>query len=96
MLQQVFGVNDFKTAKWLSQMIGQKTAGFQTGSFKPGDGPSFSNNLTGRDLLTPDEIMQMPPNVQLLRVQGEPSALGQKLRYYADPEFRGLFVPQDA
>ncbi|MEL6519273.1 MAG: type IV secretory system conjugative DNA transfer family protein, partial [Pseudomonadota bacterium] len=64
-VQQVFGVNDFETAKWLSQMIGQETTGFQTDSFKPGDNPSFSNNLTGRDLLTPDEIMQMPPNVQL-------------------------------
>ncbi|MEL7394206.1 MAG: type IV secretory system conjugative DNA transfer family protein [Pseudomonadota bacterium] len=94
-VQQVFGVNDFETAKWLSQMIGQETTGFQTDSYKPGDNPSFSNNLTGRDLLTPDEIMQMPPNVQLLRVQGQPSALAQKLRYYADPEFKGLFVPQD-
>jgi len=54
-----------ETAKWLSQMIGQETTGFQTDSYKPGDNPSFSNNLTGRDLLTPDEIMQMPPNVQL-------------------------------
>ncbi|AUQ64889.1 type IV secretory system conjugative DNA transfer family protein [Phaeobacter inhibens] len=94
-VQQVFGVNDFETAKWLSQMIGQETTGFQTDSYKPGDNPSFSNNLTGRDLLTPDEIMQMPSNVQLLRVQGQPSALAQKLRYYADPEFKGLFVPQD-
>jgi len=95
-VQQVFGVNDFETAKWLSQMIGQETSRFQTDSFKPGDCPSFANHLTGRDLLTPDEIMQMPPNVQLLRIQGQPSALAQKLRYYADPEFRGLFVPQDA
>ena len=95
-VQQIFGVNDLETAKWLSQMIGQETAGFQTDSFKPGDGPSFSNNLTGRDLLTPDEIMQMPPDIQLLRIQGQPSALAQKLRFYADPEFRGLFVPQDA
>jgi type IV secretion system protein VirD4 len=94
-VQQVFGVNDFETAKWLSQMIGQETTGFQTDSYKPGDNPSFSNNLTGRDLLTPDEIMQMPPDLQLLCVQGQPSALAQKLRYYADPEFKGLFVPQD-
>lgn len=94
-VQQVFGVNDFETAKWLSQMIGQETAGFQTDSFKPGDGPSFSNNLTGRDLLTPDEIMQLRPENQLLRVQGQATAVAQKLRYYTDPEFRGLFVPQD-
>ncbi|SHF68351.1 type IV secretion system protein VirD4 [Litoreibacter ascidiaceicola] len=93
-VQQVFGVNDFETAKWLSQMIGQETTGYQTDSYKPGDNPSFSNNLTGRDLLTPDEIMQMPPDLQLLRVQGQPSALAQKLRYYADREFAGLFVPQ--
>ena len=31
-VQQVFGVNDFETAKWLSQMIGQETTGFQTDS----------------------------------------------------------------
>jgi type IV secretion system protein VirD4 len=93
-VQQVFGVNDFETAKWLSQMIGQETAGFQTDSFKPGDGPSFSNNLTGRDLLTPDEIMQLPPDRQLLRVQGQATAVAQKLRYYADPEFTGLFTPE--
>ncbi|MBB04182.1 MAG: hypothetical protein CML03_01435 [Pseudooceanicola sp.] len=92
-VQQIFGVNDFETAKWLSQMIGQETAGFQTDSFKPGDGPSFSNNLTGRDLLTPDEIMQLPPDRQLLRVQGQATAIAQKLRYYADPEFAGLFTP---
>mgnify|MGYP001791211925 CR=1 FL=1 len=87
---------DVGEVEWRSQMIVQETTRFQTDSFEPGDGPSFSNHLTGRDLLTPDEIMQMPPNVQLLRVQGQPSALTQKLRYYADPEFRGLFVPQDA
>ena len=92
--QQVFGVNDFETAKWLSQMIGQETSRSQTDSFKPGDGPSFSNHRTGRDLLTPDEIMQMPPDLQLLRVQGQPSALAQKLRYYVDPEFAGLFTPE--
>ena len=93
-VQQVFGVNDFETAKWLSQMIGQETAGFQTDSFKPGDGPSFSNNLTGRDLLTPDEIMQLPPELQLLRVQGQATAVAQKLRYYTDSEFAGLFTPE--
>ncbi len=94
-VQQVFGVNDLETAQWLSRMIGQETTGYQTQSFKPGDAPSMTQNVTGRDLLTPDEIMQMPPNLQLLRVQGNPTALARKLRYYADPEFKGLFQPQD-
>ncbi|MAN13305.1 type IV secretory system conjugative DNA transfer family protein [Hoeflea sp.] len=94
-VQQVFGVNDFETAKWLSQMMGQETTGYQTDNFKPGDAPSISNNLTGRDLLTPDEIMQLRPENQLLRVQGQATAVAQKLRYYADREFEGLFGPAD-
>ena len=94
-VQQVFGVNDLETAQWLSKMIGQETTGYQTQSYKPGDAPSMTQNVTGRDLLTPDEIMQMPPDLQLLRVQGNPTALARKLRYYADPEFKGLFQPQN-
>lgn len=94
-VQQVFGVNDLETAQWLSKMIGQETTGYQTQSYKPGDAPSTTQNVTGRDLLTPDEIMLMPPDLQLLRVQGNPTALARKLRYYADPEFKGLFQPQD-
>lgn len=93
-VQQVFGVNDLETAQWLSRMIGQETAGYQTRNFKPGDVPSTSHNVTGRDLLTPDEIMQVHPDNQLLRVQGQRTAVARKLRYYADPEFKGLFVPQ--
>ena len=95
-VQQVFGVNDFETAKWLSQTMGQETIGYQTESHKPGDMPTTGTSITGRDLLTPDEIMQLPPHLQLLRVQGQPTAMVEKLRYYADREFDGLFVPQTA
>jgi type IV secretion system protein VirD4 len=94
-VQQVFGVNDLETAQWLSKMIGQETTGYQTQSYKPGDALSMTKNVTGRDLLTPDEIMQVHPDNQLLRVQGRPTAIARKLRYYADPEFNGLFQPQD-
>ena len=90
-VQQVFGVNDFETAKWLSQTMGQGTIGYQTESHKPGDMPTTGTSITGRDLLTPDEIMQLPPELQLLRVQGQPTAIAGKLRYYADREFEGLF-----
>ena len=93
---QTFGVNDFETAKWLSQMIGRETTGYQTESHKPGDAPSTSYNVTARDLMTPDEIMQIPPHVQLLRVQGKPVILARKLRYFADREFDGLYPSPDA
>lgn len=90
----MLGVNDFETVKWLSQTIGQETIGYQTESRRPGDPPTTGTSITGRDLLTPDEIMQLPPHLQLLRVQGQPTAMVQKLRYFADPEFAGLFIPQ--
>lgn len=93
---QCFGVNDFETARWLSQMIGRETTGYQTESHKPGDAPSTSYNVTARDLMTPDEIMQIPPHVQLLRVQGKPVIIARKLRYFADREFDGLHRSPDA
>ncbi len=93
---QTFGVNDFETAKWLSQMIGRETTGYQTESHKPGDAPSTSYNVTARDLMTPDEIMQISPHIQLLRVQGKPVMVARKLRYFADREFDGLHRSPDA
>ncbi|TNC45042.1 type IV secretory system conjugative DNA transfer family protein [Rubellimicrobium rubrum] len=89
---QAFGVNDHETARWLSQLMGQETTAYETTSHRPGDPPSISLHLTGRDLLTPDEVMRLPDTLQLLRVQGQPMILAQKLRYFADPEFGGLYT----
>lgn len=91
---QCFGVNDYETAKSLSQLMGQMTMSYTTTSYGSGDGSSTTHNLTGRDLLTPDEIMQLPERTQLLRLQGRPMILARKIRYFADAEFKGLFTPQ--
>ena len=87
---QAFGVNDHDTALWLSRLMGQETTTYETTSHRPGDPPSTSLHLTGRDLLTPDEVMRLPAHLQLLRVQGQPVILAAKLRHFADPEFAGL------
>lgn len=91
---QVFGVNDVETARWLSQALGKQTIGYETSTHRPGDMSSTSEHITGRELLTPDEIMQLPQSLQLLRIQGLPPVLAKKLRFYADPEFAGLFTPE--
>ena len=92
---QCFGVNDFETARWLSQMIGRETTSYQTESQRTGElASSTSTHLAARDLMTPDEIMQIAPDTQLLRVQGRPILLAQKLRYFADKEFDELYAPQ--
>ncbi|MBO9457376.1 type IV secretory system conjugative DNA transfer family protein, partial [Paracoccus sp. R12_2] len=95
-VQQVFGVNDLDTAKWLSESIGKETAYGHSESHQPGEPASLTTAPLARDLLTPDEIMQMPAHLQLLRVLGQPVMLAEKLRYYADPEFENLFTPQPA
>lgn len=93
---QTFGVNDFETAKWLSQSMGKETIGYQTESHRPGDIATTTQHIAARDLMTPDEIMQIAPSVQLLRVQGKPVIIAQKLRYFADREFDGLYLPPNA
>jgi type IV secretion system protein VirD4 len=93
---QTFGVNDFETAKWLSQSIGKETIGYQTESHRPGDIATTTQHIAARDLMTPDEIMQIDPAVQLLRVQGKPVIIARKLRYFADREFDGLYLSPDA
>lgn len=93
---QTFGVNDFETAKWLSQSMGKETIGYQTESHRPGDIATTTQHIAARDLMTPDEIMQIDPLVQLLRVQGKPVIIAKKLRYFADREFDGLYLSPDA
>jgi type IV secretion system protein VirD4 len=93
---QTFGVNDFETAKWLSQSMGKETIGYQTESHRPGDIATTTQHIAARDLMTPDEIMQIDPAVQLLRVQGKPVIIARKLRYFADREFDGLYLSPDA
>ena len=93
---QTFGVNDFETAKWLSQSMGKETIGYQTESYRPGEIASTTQHIAARDLMTPDEIMQIAPDVQLLRVQGKPVIIAKKLRYFADREFDGLYRSSNA
>jgi type IV secretion system protein VirD4 len=46
--------------------------------------------------MTPDEIMQIDPAIQLLRVQGKPVIIARKLRYFTDKEFDGLYRSPNA
>lgn len=46
-----------------------------------------------RDLMTPDQVMRLPDNLMILFRPGRSPLLASKIRYYADPEFRGLFDP---
>ena len=91
---QVFGVNDHDSARLVSDLLGQGTIMFQTlarAFDAEGSGLSSSQHHTGRPLLTPDEVRTFPAHGELLFLAGQRPIAAGKLRYYADPEFRGLF-----
>jgi type IV secretion system protein VirD4 len=93
---QVFGVNDHDSARLVSDLLGQETVVFQTMSHaldSEKSGLSFSEQHTGRALLTPDEVRNLPQGRELLFLAGLRPIVADKLRYYADPEFAGSFDP---
>jgi type IV secretion system protein VirD4 len=102
-LIQIFNVGDVETASWVSKSIGSMTMAYQTAgtSVSKGPGPFFfpqtttststAAHLTRRELLTPDEVMRLDSSLEILLLQGQAPVAAQKVRYYADREFAGLF-----
>ncbi|MBY5856141.1 type IV secretory system conjugative DNA transfer family protein [Rhizobium leguminosarum] len=95
---QVFGVNDHDSARLVSDLLGQETVVFNTAARaldSEKTGLSFAEQHVGRPLLTPDEVRNLPANSELLFIAGQRPIAATKLRYYADPEFAGLFARQE-
>lgn len=91
---QVFGVNDHESARLISDLLGQGTVVFQTMSRNldsEDSGISYSEQHTGRPLLTPDEVRRLPADAEILFLAGQAPHIACKLKYYADQEFRGRF-----
>tara|TARA_R110002012_G_scaffold82942_1_gene209144 strand:+ start:6626 stop:8146 length:1521 start_codon:yes stop_codon:yes gene_type:complete len=93
-VRQAFGVSDYQTAKELSDMLGQRTVpamskGLSRDWLVPlPDGVSHHMAETGRPLMTPDEIMTMPEDRQLIFVQALRPILARKIRYFSEWMFR--------
>lgn len=91
---QVFGVNDHDSARLVSDLLGQETVVFQTMSRAldaEKTGITYGEQHTARPLLTPDEVRNLPQNLELLFLASQRPIIAGKLAYYADTEFRGLF-----
>jgi type IV secretion system protein VirD4 len=90
---QIFGVNDHETARLVSDLLGNETIQFQTMSRAldaSKTGVTYATHQSGRPLLTPDEVRNLPAETELLFLAGSRPVIAQKLRYYADREFTGL------
>lgn len=88
-----FASNDERTAKRISDALGSST---QQRSQRNYTGHRLapwlshvmvSSQETQRALLTPGEVMQLPPDDAVIMVSGVPPIRAKKLRYYLDANF---------
>ncbi|EKF39858.1 conjugal transfer coupling protein TraG [Nitratireductor indicus C115] len=94
-----FSSNDERTAKRISDALGMATqlramrnyAGHRLAPWL--SHVMVSRQETARPLLTPGEVMQLPPADELVLVSGLPPIRASKLRYYQDRNFTERVLP---
>ncbi|WP_225011523.1 type IV secretory system conjugative DNA transfer family protein [Pseudomonas aeruginosa] len=95
--KQFFGTADVETARYVSDSLGRMTVEFQTANTSTSAGQSFSSGsgvsqqFTGRELLTADEVMRLPREHEIVLINGEAPWLLTRLNYLTDPEYAGRF-----
>jgi len=94
-----FATNDERTAKRVSDALGTATemkamknyAGHRLAPWL--SHLMVSRSETARALLTPGEIMQLPPTDEIVMVAGTPPIRATKARYYEDTRFAERVLP---
>ncbi len=94
-----FATNDERTAKRISEALGTATElraqrNYAGHRLAPWLGHLMvSRQETARPLLTPGEIMQLPPDDEVVMVSGHPPIQAKKIRYYQDRNFMQRVAP---
>jgi type IV secretion system protein VirD4 len=94
-----FATNDERTAKRVSDALGTATelrdsTNYAGHRLSPWLGHLMvSRQETARPLLTPGEVMQLPPADELLLVSGQHPIRARKARYYEDPRLSERILP---
>lgn len=89
-----FATNDERTAKRVSDALGTATEvramkNYAGSRLSPWLGHlMISRSDTARPLLTPGEVMQLPPTDEIVMVAGTPPIRAKKARYYEDDRFQ--------
>jgi len=97
-----FATNDERTAKRISETLGTATElraqrNYAGHRLAPWLGHLMvSRQETARPLLTPGEVMQLPPDEAVVMVSSVAPIKAQKLRYYADANFKQRVLPPPA
>jgi type IV secretion system protein VirD4 len=94
-----FATNDERTAKRISETLGTATElraqrNYAGHRLAPWLGHLMvSRQETARPLLTPGEVMQLPPDEAVVMVSSVAPIKAKKLRYYADANFKNRVLP---
>ncbi|HRO79946.1 MAG TPA: IncP-type conjugal transfer protein TraG, partial [Alicycliphilus denitrificans] len=94
-----FATNDERTAKRISETLGTATElraqrNYAGHRLAPWLGHLMvSRQETARPLLTPGEVMQLPPDESVVMVSSLPPIKAKKLRYYTDANFKCRVLP---
>ena len=94
-----FATNDERTAKRVSDALGTATElkamkNYAGHRLSPWLGHLMvSRSETPRALMTPGEIMQLPPTEEIVMVAGTPPIRAKKARYYKDPRLLERVLP---
>ncbi|WP_157016618.1 conjugal transfer protein TraG [Mesorhizobium xinjiangense] len=97
-----FAANDERTAKRVSDALGTATEmramkNYAGHRLSPWLGHLMvSRSETARPLLTPGEVMQLPPADEIVMVAGTPPIRAKKARYYEDQRFQERILPPPA
>ncbi|HUZ73886.1 MAG TPA: conjugal transfer protein TraG [Stellaceae bacterium] len=97
-----FATNDERTAKRVSDALGMATElramkNYAGSRLSPWLGHlMISRQETARPLLTPGEVMQLPPDDELILVSGCAPIRAKKARYFEDPEMQARILPPPA
>jgi type IV secretion system protein VirD4 len=97
-IKVTFAQGDYQTAEVISNFLG--TYGAKTKSIsEPIDLPwsggrkSRTTSETSRALLLPQEILQLPPDEEIILVEGAPPIRARKLRYFEESRFKDRIRP---
>ena len=94
-----FATNDERTAKRVSDALGTATEmramkNYAGHRLSPWLGHLMvSRQETPRPLLTPGEVMQLPPTDEIVMVAGIPPIRAQKARYFKDSQLQARVLP---
>jgi type IV secretion system protein VirD4 len=94
-----FATNDERTARRVSDALGTATElramkNYAGHRLSPWLGHLMvSRQETARPLLTPGEVMQLPPEDELVLVSGVPPIRARKARYFEDPRLTERVLP---